>query len=37
MTADEREYRRTHGHEAIERLFDEYATVPTGPRRPSVV
>ncbi|WP_333772983.1 hypothetical protein [Streptomyces sp. IBSBF 3136] len=37
MTAAVMEYRRTHGHEALERLFDEYAIVPTDPPRPSVV
>lgn len=37
VTAAESGYRRTHGHEALERLFDEYAIVPTDPRRPSVV
>ncbi|MEU6777170.1 hypothetical protein [Streptomyces sp. NPDC046759] len=37
VTAADMEYRRTHGHEALERLFDEYAIVPTDPRRPSVV
>ncbi|MDX2592838.1 hypothetical protein PV343_11295 [Streptomyces sp. WI03-4A] len=36
VTAAVMEYCRTHGHEARERLFDEYAIVPTGPRRPSV-
>ncbi|MFF4021027.1 suppressor of fused domain protein [Streptomyces sp. NPDC001843] len=36
VTAAEMEYRRTHGHETLERLFDEYAIVPTDPRRPSV-
>ncbi|QTE03099.1 suppressor of fused domain protein [Streptomyces cyanogenus] len=37
VTTAEMEYRRTDGHEALERLFDEYAIVPTDPRRPSVV
>ena len=37
VTAAAMEYRRTHGHEALERLFHEYAIVPTDPRRPSVV
>ncbi|MEU1710519.1 suppressor of fused domain protein [Streptomyces sp. NPDC005706] len=37
VTAAEMEYRRTQGHEALERLFDENAIVPTDPRRPSVV
>ncbi|KUN81097.1 hypothetical protein AQJ66_24285 [Streptomyces bungoensis] len=37
VTAAEMEYRRTHGHKALERLFDQYAIVPTHPRRPSVV
>ncbi|MFG2282480.1 suppressor of fused domain protein [Streptomyces asoensis] len=37
VTAAESAYRREHGHEALERLFDEHAIVPTDPRRPSVV
>ncbi|MET9451113.1 hypothetical protein [Streptomyces cinerochromogenes] len=37
VTAAEMEYRRTHSHEAFERLFDKYAIVPTDPRRPSVI
>ncbi|MFG2951357.1 suppressor of fused domain protein [Streptomyces adustus] len=37
VTAAEMAYRREHGHEALEQLFDEHAIVPTDPRRPSVV
>ncbi|WP_246041257.1 suppressor of fused domain protein [Streptomyces cadmiisoli] len=37
VTAAEMAYRREHGHEALERLFDEHAMTPTDPRRPSVV
>jgi aminoglycoside phosphotransferase len=36
VTAAEMAYRREHGHEALEQLFDEHAIVPTDPRRPSV-
>ncbi|MEV7286305.1 suppressor of fused domain protein [Streptomyces sp. NPDC093252] len=36
VTAAEMAHRREHGHEALERLFDEHAIVPTDPRRPSV-
>jgi hypothetical protein len=36
VTAAEMAYRREHGHEALEQLFDEHAIVPTHPRRPSV-
>ncbi|MER6818013.1 suppressor of fused domain protein [Streptomyces cellulosae] len=36
VTAAETAYRREHGHNALERLFDEHAIVPTDPRRPSV-
>jgi hypothetical protein len=36
VTAAELAYRREHGHEALEQLFDEHAIVPTDPRRPSV-
>ncbi|MGW5354238.1 suppressor of fused domain protein [Streptomyces sp. NPDC004031] len=36
VTAAEMAYRREHGHEALERIFDEQAIVPTDPRRPSV-
>lgn len=36
VTAAEMEYRREHGHEALERLFDEHAIVPTDPKRRSV-
>lgn len=35
VTAAEMAYRREHGHEALEQLFDEHAITPTDPRRPS--
>lgn len=37
VTAAEIEFRRRHGHEALERLFDEAEIVPTDPFRASVV
>ncbi|MFC8366933.1 MULTISPECIES: suppressor of fused domain protein [unclassified Streptomyces] len=37
ITAAETAHRRQHGHESLERLFDEHAIVPTDPGRPSVV
>jgi len=37
VTAAELAFRREHGHEALERLFDETGAVPTDPHRPSVV
>ncbi|MFF7459258.1 suppressor of fused domain protein [Kitasatospora sp. NPDC008115] len=37
VTAAEIGYRRRHGHDALERLFDEAAIVPTDPFRASVV
>lgn len=36
VTAAEMAYRREHGHEALEQLFDEHGILPTDPRRPSV-
>ncbi|MFG2754041.1 suppressor of fused domain protein [Streptomyces xanthophaeus] len=36
VTAAEMAYRREHGHDALEQLFDEQGMVPTDPRRPSV-
>ncbi|WP_031154013.1 suppressor of fused domain protein [Streptomyces xanthophaeus] len=36
VTAAEMAYRREHGHEALEQLFDEQGMAPTDPRRPSV-
>ncbi|MFC9492563.1 suppressor of fused domain protein [Streptomyces hydrogenans] len=37
VTAAEMDYRREHGNEALERLFDEHAILPNDPKRPSVV
>ncbi|MFF0298846.1 suppressor of fused domain protein [Kitasatospora sp. NPDC004614] len=37
VTSAEIAFRRAHGHEALEQLFDEHAIDPTDPRRPSVV
>jgi hypothetical protein len=37
VTAAEIAYRREHGHEALERLLDEAAIIPTDPFRASVV
>lgn len=37
VTAAEIEYRRHHGHEALEQIFDEVGIVPTDPFRTSVV
>ncbi|MFF3724280.1 suppressor of fused domain protein [Streptomyces erythrochromogenes] len=37
VTSAEIEFRRRHGHEALERLFDEAGMVPTDPYRASVV
>ncbi|WP_404867683.1 suppressor of fused domain protein [Kitasatospora griseola] len=37
VTATENEFRRRHGHEALEQLFDEAEMVPTDPFRASVV
>ncbi|MEU5149868.1 suppressor of fused domain protein [Streptomyces yangpuensis] len=37
VTSAEIEFRRSHGHEALERLFDEAGIVPTDPYRASVV
>ncbi|MFG1808373.1 suppressor of fused domain protein [Streptomyces sp. NPDC049040] len=37
VTAAEMAYRREHGHEALEQLFDERAIIPTDPMRRSVV
>lgn len=37
VTAAEIEFRRRHGHEALEQLFDEAEIVPTDPFRASVV
>lgn len=37
VTAAEMEFRRLHGHEALEQLFDEAAIIPTDPFRASVV
>ncbi|MEW2303142.1 suppressor of fused domain protein [Streptomyces sp. NPDC006655] len=37
VTAAEIEFRVAHGHEALERLFDEARIVPTDPFRRSVV
>ncbi|WTF40468.1 hypothetical protein OG973_36605 (plasmid) [Streptomyces cyaneofuscatus] len=31
------EFRRHHGHEALEQLFDEAEIIPTDPFRASVV
>ena len=36
VTSSEIAYRRTHGTEALEQLFDEAAIDPVDPRRPSV-
>ncbi|MFG2976973.1 suppressor of fused domain protein [Streptomyces sp. NPDC048331] len=36
VTAAEMAYRREHGHEALEQLFDEQAIIPTDPLRASV-
>ncbi|WP_116248034.1 suppressor of fused domain protein [Nocardiopsis sp. FIRDI 009] len=36
VTAAEIEFRRRHGHEALERLFDEAEIIPTDPFRASV-
>ncbi|MFE0513676.1 suppressor of fused domain protein [Streptomyces sp. NPDC058964] len=36
VTATEIEYRRSHGHEALEQLFDEAGIIPTDPFRSSV-
>ncbi|MEO3782626.1 suppressor of fused domain protein [Actinocorallia sp. B10E7] len=37
VTAAELAFRREHGHEALERLFEETGTVPTDPHRPCAV
>ncbi|WP_051814015.1 suppressor of fused domain protein [Kitasatospora sp. MBT63] len=37
VTADEITFRREHGHEALEQLFDEHEIDPVDPKRPSVV
>jgi hypothetical protein len=37
VTGAEIEFRRSHGHEALEQLFDEAAIIPTDPFRRSVV
>jgi hypothetical protein len=37
VTAAEIEFRRHHGHEALEQLFDEAEIIPTDPFRASVV
>jgi hypothetical protein len=37
VTRAEIEYRRRHGHEALERLLDEAGIIPTDPFRASVV
>ncbi|MBF9071366.1 suppressor of fused domain protein [Streptacidiphilus fuscans] len=37
VTAAEIAYRREHGHEALEQLFDEHEIEPTDPKRASVV
>ncbi|MFP8959347.1 suppressor of fused domain protein [Streptomyces nanhaiensis] len=37
VTAAEIEYRRHHGHEALEQILDEVGIVPTAPFRTSVV
>ncbi|MEW2131567.1 suppressor of fused domain protein [Streptomyces sp. NPDC005435] len=37
VTTAEIEFRRRHGHEALERLFDEAEIIPTDPFRASVV
>ncbi|WP_051944402.1 suppressor of fused domain protein [Streptacidiphilus rugosus] len=37
VTAAELGYRREHGHEALERLFEEHEIEPTDPYRASVV
>ena len=36
VTAAEIAYRREHGHEALEQLFDEHEIIPTDPTRASV-
>ncbi|MDQ0798125.1 hypothetical protein QFZ58_006613 [Streptomyces sp. B1I3] len=36
MTTAEIEFRRRHGHEALEQLFDEAQIIPTDPFRTSV-
>ncbi|WP_030462896.1 suppressor of fused domain protein [Kitasatospora sp. NRRL B-11411] len=36
ITAAEAAFRRAHGHEALERLFDGHGIEPLDPRRPSV-
>ncbi|MFE7487326.1 suppressor of fused domain protein [Kitasatospora sp. NPDC057541] len=36
VTTSEIEFRRAHGHEALEQLFDEAGIVPTDPFRPAV-
>lgn len=36
VTTAEIEFRRRHGHEALERLFDEAEIIPTDPFRASV-
>ncbi|WP_431675999.1 suppressor of fused domain protein [Kitasatospora sp. KL5] len=37
VTAAELAYRREHGHEALEQLFEQHEIEPTDPRRASVV
>ncbi|GAA0970304.1 suppressor of fused domain protein [Actinocorallia libanotica] len=37
VTTAEMEFRREHGHEALEDRFDQAGIVPTDPHRPSVV
>ncbi|MFD7447253.1 suppressor of fused domain protein [Streptomyces sp. NPDC059909] len=36
VTTAEIEFRRRHGHEALEQLFDEAEIIPTDPFRASV-
>ncbi|WAZ26634.1 suppressor of fused domain protein [Streptomyces cinnabarinus] len=36
VTTAEIEFRRRHGPEALEQLFDEAGIIPTDPFRPSV-
>ncbi|MFF7314053.1 suppressor of fused domain protein [Streptomyces sp. NPDC008137] len=36
VTTAEIEFRRSHGHEALEQLFDEAEIIPTDPFRASV-
>ncbi|WP_416967649.1 suppressor of fused domain protein [Streptomyces sp. 4F14] len=37
VTPEEIAYRREHGTEALEQLFDDHALLPTDPHRESVV